>query len=62
MSLQLDRKVAEAKFRMTDGEIVTITRNAEGKPSHYVDFFDNRTKKGGGGGTSMAASAADDEW
>lgn len=38
-SLQLDRKIKAMKVQLEDGKVVTITRGADGKWSHYIDVF-----------------------
>jgi hypothetical protein len=43
--MQLDKRIKAVKFLMEDGEVVEMTRGADGKLSHYIDYFDNRQER-----------------
>lgn len=42
LNAMLDKRVVELALKLDDGTIVRVMRGADGKPSHWVDVFDEQ--------------------
>lgn len=40
LSASLDKRVVELALKLDDGTIVRVKRGADGKPTHWIDVFD----------------------
>jgi len=41
LSATMDKRIAQAAFKMEDGTILRITRDDAGKPSHWINIYDD---------------------
>lgn len=43
--LLLDRRVKSVVFTMEDGKTITVSRDGDGKATHFFDLYDNREEQ-----------------
>lgn len=41
LSATLDKRIKQAAFQMEDGSVHRITRDRDGKPSHWINVYDS---------------------
>lgn len=60
--LKFDRRVRGLKVLLDDGSELRVDVPADGKPSHYIDFYDARQSDGRSGGSRGGRSGGGGEW